>query len=376
MALMFVDDVESLQQYADAHQAFRAIWAHYQAAHFIYQAKMQRLTPALGLIQNGWPLLMNADPELFQFHAAARDGEIVNSVCAYRDTHETYVFQHAASSGHPAGMIACIRACLTQINRDPDFACARMYFRPENRWPARAAEAIAHAIGTDHALYELHDYLYAKPGEVVDAVAPLQGAPVVRDLYRAEYEAATALARACVGTLRARALGFDHPDLTLQALNRRWLEVGLRRVRRVLAVEQDGALAGLALCHVSSIPMNFSYLCSRTELLIHPDAGDHERLITALARASLVEAALRGDPVSALLANPSDAPAAIRGGYQPTQKQYACFIWARENEHGAPSAVAAMDGLYQRIANRAQMAHPSAVSVDRKSEAGLSRQEH
>lgn len=371
MALMFAG--ETVPEFTDTQQALRAIWAHYQAAHFIYPAKMQRLTPALGLIQHGWPLLLGADPDLFQFHAAAREGEIINSVCAYRDTHETYVFQHAASSGQPIGMIACIRACLTQINSDPAFACARMYFRPENRWPARASRAIADAMGPSHTLFELHDYLYAKPSEVAGAVDVAHDEPAVRDLRPSEYGGAAALARQTVGPLRARALGFDHPDLTLQTLNRRWLEVGLRRVRRVLAVEQSGTLAGLALCYASSVPLNFSYLCSRTEILIHPDADDRERLIAALARASLIEAAHRGDPVSALLVDPADAPAATLGGYQPTQKQYACFIWTRENEQGAPSAVAAMDGLYQRIANRAQSVHPTAVNVDREHETELSR---
>lgn len=374
MALMFAN--EAAPQFADAQQAFRAIWTHYQAAHFIYPAKMQRLTPALGLIQHGWPLLLNADPELFQFHAAGHADEIVNSVCAYRDTHETYVFQHAASSGQPIDMIACIRACLTQINSDPAFACARMYFRPENRWPARASRAIADAMEPSQTFFELHDYLYARPSDIASSAGAAKDEPAVRDLQVSEYGAAATLARQAVGPIRARALGFDHPDLTLQMLNRRWLEGGLRRVRRLLAVEQGGALAGLALCHASSVPINFSYLCSRTELLIHPDADDRARLITALARASLVEAAHRGDPVSAILVDPADAAAATQGGYQATQKQYACFIWTRENAQGAPSAVAAMDGLYQRIAKRAQNVHPTAVSVDRERGESLSRQEH
>lgn len=364
MALMYVG--EAAPRTTDAREAFRAIWAHYQAAHFIYPSKLQRLLPVLRLIQTGWPLLLDADPELFQFHAATHGNEIVSSVCAYRDTHETYVFQHAASVGEPLAMIACIRAALAQINNDPAFGCARMYFRPENRWPARASRAIADAIGPHHATFELHDYLYAVTAGVANDPDTADDMPAVRDLRAAEQDAAAALARKAVGPLRAHALGFDHPDLTLYALNAQWLQAGLRRIRRVIVVEQDGALAGLALCYASSVPINFSSLCSRTELLIHPDAADRGRLVTALARASLVEAARRGDPSAVLLVDPADSAAALRGGYQPTQKQYACFIWARENEQGAPSAIAGMDVLYQTIANRLRNAHATPVSVDRE----------
>lgn len=350
MALVYVDGTPA--QTNDAREAFRAIWEHYLAARFIYSAKMQRLLPALALIQTGWPLLLDADPELFQFYAALQDGEIVSSICAYRDTHETYVIQHAASAGQPLAMIACIRACLTQISGDSTFECARMYYRPENRWPARASRAIADAIGSEHSVFELHDYLFGKPHGMADNTGTSPDTPVVRDLQASERDAAAALALRAVGPLRARALGFNHPDLTLHALNTRWLRVGLRRLRQVLAVEQDGAIAGLALCHASSVPINFSYLCGRTELLIHPDATDRERLVTALARASLAEAARRGDPSAVLLVEPDDAAAAVRGGYEATHKQYACFTWTRENEHGAPSAIAGVDRLYQPIASR------------------------
>lgn len=365
MALTYLGDTAS--PVISGRGAFEEIWAHYESAHFIYPAKMQRLMPALRLIETGWPLLLEADADLFQFHAAKQEGKIVSSVCAFRDTHDTYVFQHAASAGQPLAMIACIRAGLAQINSDPTFACARIYYRPENRWPARTARAIARAIGPDHSTYELHDYLFAKPSNAARGAERAEAGLRIRELLPSEQDLAIALARRAVGRLRARALGFDHPDLTLHTLNTRWLAAGLRRVRRVLVVEQYGALAGLALCHASSVPINFSFLCSRTELLIHPDAIDRGRLVTALARASLAEARSRGDPYAVMLTHPDDTAAAVNGGYQATQKQYASFIWARENEYGAPSAIAGVDGLYEPIAGRMRNARvPAMVGVDRE----------
>lgn len=344
-----------------SNKAFDAIWNHYRETHFIYDAKLERLHLSLGLIRSGWPQLLRAPAELFQFHAARDEDRIVSSICAFRDTSDTYVIQHAASDRHPTGMHASIRAILSSINADAGFEFAKMYFRPENRWPVRASRAIAEAIGPDRSILDTSAYLYCEPRAAwVDSAHQHRGAPSVHDLAPSSYGAAVALAIAAVGPLRAGALGFrrtdqDMPDLTLDELNARFLMEGMRRSRRVLAVEEDGMLAGLALCHVSDHVMNFSYLCSRTELLIHPDVRDRKRLVTALAQASIAESAARGDPLTVLLANPADVEAAVRGGFHDTRKQYSCFLWSREDERGAPSAIAGVDALYDvqsRIAAR------------------------
>jgi hypothetical protein len=68
--------------------------------------------------------------------------------------------------------------------------------------------------------------------------------------------------------------------------------------------------------------------------------------ITALARASIVEAAARGDPITALLIPPEDIESAKHAGYVNSGKQYSCFTWMRENSAGAPSAIAGVEHLY------------------------------
>jgi hypothetical protein len=332
-----------------------AVWRHYEDARFLYPAKLERLQPALGLIRAGWPQLLAAPSQLFDFHAAVRDGRIVASICAYRDTAETYVVQHAASTGHPREMLDCIIACLGAINADPRFGFARMYFRPENRWPARAAQAIADAIGPDRSTFTTQDYLYGEPLRApgIYAQAGRDECPV-GEASAAQYHQIAALATATVGPLRAAALGLAQEDVPLLGLNADFLRVGLRRIRRVLVVEEGGSIAGVALCHVSAIPMNFSFLCSRTELLVHPRVADRARIVRTLARASLADAAARGDPLAVLVAAAEDAPAAIEAGYRPTHKQYRSFLWAREDERGAPSALRGVRTLYERATHHAE----------------------
>lgn len=329
---------------------FRAVWEHYLASRFIYPAKLERLQPALGLIRSGWPLLLEAPADVFQFHLARKEGAIASSISAFRDTAETYVMQHAASAGHPIGMLNCLRSCLATINADPGFSFGRMYFRPENRWPVRAQQAVAAVMPPGLCEQTTQNYLICQPQSVH---ADLPDVKHVVDVPESAAGQVRLLALAAMGPLRAAALGLG--DLSLAALNTRYLASGLRRTRRVLGYYRENALAGVALCFSCSVPANFSFLCSRVELLIHPDAGDRGTVVRALARASIREAAVRGDPVCAALVDPTDQADAIAGGYAATNKQYASFLWSRENVFGAPSAVAGIERLY-RTADRLRAA--------------------
>jgi hypothetical protein len=198
-------------------------------------------------------------------------------------------------------------------------------------------------------------YFVCDPALVLrEQPAQRRGTEVV-DLPLDDYALAYDLGVAIVGELRARALGLSEYDLTLSSLNQRFIQFGLRRFRRVLAIYRDGTLAGLALCHASSVPMNFSFLCGRTEILVHPAVEDRLAVITALARASIAEAAGRGEPLTALLIDPDDAAGALTAGYTDTQTQYSCFLWSRENSQGAPSALLGVERLYEtatRLATR------------------------
>jgi hypothetical protein len=351
---------------------FAAVWEHYVSTGFIYPAKLERLERALPSIQAGWPLLLAAPAPLFQLHAAWKDGHMLSSIAAFRDAPGAFVIEHAASSD-PELMLACIRSCLSAINGDPEFAYARMYFRPENRWPARAAQAIAAAIGPDRAALDVRSYLVCAPDRPLPASAATREArrlPTPQDLPSEDVERATALLVETIGAHRASALGFavDGPshaaaDVTLRHLNTRYLAAGLRRTRRLLAIYTDGALVGLALCHAASVVMNFSYLCSRTEVVAHPRAPNRAQIITRLAEGAIAEARARGDPYTAMLVSAADAPAACAAGYVDTHHPYAELTWARENSEGAPSAIRAVESVYGTALRRLHDRHPDPPSV-------------
>jgi hypothetical protein len=348
---------------------FASLQSHYDEARFIYPAKRERLAQAWPLIEVGWPALLKAPADIFQLHVAYAGGRIVSSLCAYRDTAETYVIQHAASVRVLRyGLMNCILDCLSTINDDPSFRVARMYFRPDNAWPSRVSASIRDALPDSRLGAEsLEAYLVCEPSTAIINRMHEAGehGPValgqtlsVRDVDVTDPSETRAVVEFVVrvrGTLRALALGCDpekeRPDLGLWDLNRRYLSFGLRRTRRVLAAYRNDTLIGLAFCHASSIPINYSFLCGRTEVI--PDStlneGERAEVVKVLARASIAVAALRGDPVAALMVDPIDSAAAISAGYSDTGKQYASFMWGRESANGTPSSLLGIRRLYHAV---------------------------
>jgi hypothetical protein len=127
---------------------------------------------------------------------------------------------------------------------------------------------------------------------------------------------------------------------------------GTRRERKTLGAFRDGALVGVALCHVSGFPMNFGFLRNRVEILVHPEAPHHAGVVRDLARAAIRRAALCQEAVCTLLRDPEDAQAAVAGSFVTAGKPHNRILWGRENEQGWSSSATAFERWYARIGQR------------------------
>ena len=335
---------------------FAAIWKHYNLANFLYPAKLERLRPEMDRISKGWSTLLSVPAEIFHIHLACRDRTILSSVCAFRDTTETYVVQHAVSQDQPQHMIECLLSITSKMGEDLDAHFISMNFRPENRWPTRLMWTVRDAHPPELTHLITRDYFICDTRNVATL-------PVDSQVEELEVEAnseASSLVVTALGPLRARAAGVGAGRDDLKSLTERYSRFGLLRERKILGVTRDGALAGIALCYVTGFPVNFSFLCGRVEILVHPEAPDRAGVVRDLARAAIREATLRKVPVCALLIDPSDAQAAVAGGFDATGKQYSTFLWARESAEGWPSTAIAFERWYARIGQRyARTGQPS-----------------
>jgi hypothetical protein len=334
-----------------------AIWKHYNLARFLYPAKLKRLRPEIDRISKGWSTLLSVPADIFHMHLACRDKTILSSVCAFRDTEETYVIQHAVSQGQPQRMIECLLSITSKVSKDPDSHFVSMYFRPENRWPVRLVQAVRDAHPPELASLTTREYLTCGTRGVA---ATLPVASPVEELEVEANSEASSLVVTAFGPLRARAAGVGAGTQNFKSLTERYSKLGLHRERKALGAIRDGALAGIALCYASGFPMNFSFLCGRVEILVHPEAPDRASVVRDLARAAIREAALRKEPVCALLIDRSDARSAVAGGFNITGKQYSNFLWARESAEGWPSTATALERWYMRISQRYAKTGPPA----------------
>jgi hypothetical protein len=331
---------------------FAAIWEHYSLARFLYPAKLERLKPVMNRISKGWPALLDAPADIFQLHVSCKDRKVVSSVCAFRDANETHVLQHAVSQDQPWHMIDCIQSMTTAMGDDPGVQFVSMYFRPENRWPVRFVRTVSDVHPPELTRLKTQEYVICRPGGAF-RVLPAE----VEELGEDAKAEVASIAIASLGHLQSSALGMGAHQHDSKALGERYAAFGLLRERKLLGAFRDGALAGVALCHVSGFPMNFSFLCSRVEILAHPEAPDRANIVSDLARAAIREAVIRNETVCALLIDPEDAQAAVAGGFKTTGKQYSNFLWARENEQGWPSCAMAFERWYERIIQRYVRTH-------------------
>jgi hypothetical protein len=329
--------------------SFATIWEHYRRAKFLYPAKLKRLGPVIHRISKGWPTLLAAPEDIFHMHLACRDGTLLSSVCAFRDTENTYVIQHAVSQGQPQHMIECLLSITRVATEDASHRFVSMYFRPENHWPVRLVRAVRGVHPPELMNLTTREYLTCDPR---GAAAKLSAHSSVEELEVEANPEASSLTIAALGPLRATAAGIGAGEHNLNGLTEHYSRFGLLRKRKTLGAIRDGALAGIALCHVSGFPMNFSFLCGRVEILVHPEAPDRANVVRDLARAAIHGAALRKEAVCALLIEQEDAPAAVAGGFNATGKQYSNFLWAREREIGYQSTATAFERWYARINQR------------------------
>jgi hypothetical protein len=339
--IFFTDSFQSPNRLPAAD--FGMIWEHYHQSNFLYPTKLELLQPVLGRIQQGWPLLLNAPADLFQIHLTGASGQIVSSVCTYRDTPNTFVVQHAASHGQPLRMIDCLQSLASSMSACQEAGYACMFFRLENRWPLQIMRNVSEWYSPEHIDLRTQDYLICRH------LVKSSRASGVHDFGDSIPHEASQLAVAALGELRSAAYNLEAGSEAFRRLRDAYARFDLVRDRRIFGSFRDKALAGIALAYFTGFPMNFSSLCGRVEIIVHPNAPDRERIVSELSRATIHHAQSRGERLLPALVDPVDTPAVVTSGFTATGKQYSNFLWTREGARGFASTAIALSHCYGRV---------------------------
>jgi hypothetical protein len=153
-----------------------------------------------------------------------------------------------------------------------------------------------------------------------------------------------------VDPVRTASLGLGRYSLDLRGLDRLYQRAGLTRSRRVFGVRRNKELVGIAMCYMSSIPINFSLLCNRIEITVKANAPDRSGIIHDLVFASTWAARTWGRTLCPVLIAPADAWLAADTGLEDTGKQYCHMVLERETAAGWPSATEHFARLYAATA--------------------------
>lgn len=274
-----------------------AVWQFFLDTRFLYPEKLAALGPLAAEVKRTFARLSGTTDALFKSVVYTEGERVFAHLSALRAYRRTWVVQHLAGTTRLKGRQGprIVNLGLSEFfGQNTDLEYVKVFFRPDNKWPARVFGGFARKV-SDRQLSDLRhlDYLTV-PTDCI--LPPVEGLRVIP----ADGGDLSVVERAFVGAERGLLLRSD--DLTrsalgLQELSEAWRAAGLARERRVLLALQGDRPVAFALCEISSPGLNLSELLSAFRLVLLPEAlaglDPEQAAERALAlRTALIRAAL------------------------------------------------------------------------------------
>jgi len=305
---------------------FDELWNFFLETKFMYPQKQERLAPLLPDLRRTLERLNSRPTKIFKSVVIGKGSRIVGYISALRAYQNTWLSQHlAASQGGQAGRL--LNFGMVEFQQNVDLEYFKIFYRPENRWPARVFETFARNI-SDPNLSDLRTYGYF----TLETRSPRIPVDPSIEVFEASDRELRVIERRFVEMEHGLLLKSD--DLTcnglrLSELNQRFEKLGLHRRRQVVLAVLDHEPVGFALAEVSSPGLNLSELLSAFSIHLFPGATHR----AAAVRNSLLLAVLgiyrdAGRPFAVGLVQPDELSQYQQLGAKTT-KQYRCWTCHR-----------------------------------------------
>ncbi len=305
--------------------SFEDVWSFFVRTNFMYPDKMLKLRPLLPQIRQTFDSATARTNRLFKSVAFMRDQEIVGYASGLRAYRNTWMNQHlAAAAGGRGGRLLNFGVYFSQ---NVDLEYCKIFYRPENRWPARVFGGFARNI-SDPQISDLRLFSYfTLPTADSDLIPAVPGIEVVE----ADADQLAIAERHFVAKERGlilKANDLTRSGLQLSELDREFAEIGLQRQRRVLFASERGVPVGFALAELSSPGLNLSELLSSFTLHLLEGVERPHEVERALLRSALEFYRKAGRTFAVGLVEPDQL---ARYQYLPlgSVKRYACWTCHR-----------------------------------------------
>jgi len=329
---------------------FDALWCFLRDTGFLYPEKEEKLRPVLNEVRQTLATLLASPDGPLRTVVFRSGGLLAGHISALRAYRSTFMVQHLAVSKDGPGRLAAAWALnaggMDYLEQLPDSEWVRVWFRPNNRWPARTFGRFARLqFDPHHCDLRTYSYLMAPTararvpqtcGISIAPARPADWAEFRRHLVAAGQTAALAAEDLCSG-----------PELTEAGESFR--AIGLERRREALVARRGRELAGFSLLEFTSLGANFSHLTNAFRLHV----VDRDPTVTAaLAYQSRERYAELGRAIAVGLCESPDLRAWAEAGFSEL-KEYSCWTMHRSLMR---RYVDFIRRLYERIPHRGAQA--------------------
>lgn len=326
---------------------FDDIWTLLLNSGFLYPEKIARLKPVLPDIQATVRKLLKANGNLMATAVIRNEKVLEAHMSILRWCEQTWIVQHLAAlpmSARRLSASAHLTLGFTQYGQvRPDIVWSKMFFRPNNLWPARVFGGYAKRVN-DPATSDLRTFHYL--------VAPTAGTSTKLPT-RIEVRTGTAADGVMIEewftmrgrTVEVQANQYQASGNGVEKLSREYEQAGLMRRRESIVAERNGCVTGFALLEIASLGMNFSELTNSFTIHLMDDKDEESRL--ALIEAAKQRYAEFGRTQCIALEEGENLSAYMAAGFSKV-KDYTCWTFHREHLFGMEQFFRALFGARRR----------------------------
>jgi len=245
----------------------------YNSLHFIYPAKMEKLSPVFELVKKNWEKALKLNFPLFWVSTIANNpNNILSTGATWQYSNTGMIGQHLASN-HPVGSRLIFLGMLDKIIKAQHkgfIESYQVYYRPQNKYSARVFEGITAKAGKDFS--EIIPYHYFEVPFIKNDCR--EGIEIVEITNGHHPDFIDFLLRE-KGEIFIEAQELNSGDINLNKLNNRFKRSGLKRTRRIFAAISchDHKIYGVTVINESSLGLNFSFFENSCELILRKNTS-------------------------------------------------------------------------------------------------------